>query len=284
MKTKLATILLATILGSSGSVSAFAATVVGSYNKTDVTDEDLDKQYRPILDSQPDTKGKKVADLPKDTQEVLIKGFINTKLIEEEAKKMKLDSTAEFEAKLKAARTQILQQEFIESLIKNKITDKMVEEESKKKLAEMKGKKEFKSSHILVETKEEAEKLKKEIDGAKDKNAKFAELAKTNSKDTGSNSSGGDLGFVPQGTFVPELDSKLAAMKIGEIAIVKTAFGWHVVKLFEVRDAQIPTIDQVKPTVRNELARKIIEEKLQAMAKEANVKINVGGESKDGKK
>ena len=81
------------------------------------------------------------------------------------------------------------------------------------------------ASHILVKTKEEADRIRAEVTPEN-----FAELAKANSTDTGSAQQGGDLGQIQKGQLVPEFEKVAFALKDGEISQpVKTQFGWHII-------------------------------------------------------
>lgn len=81
-----------------------------------------------------------------------------------------------------------------------------------------------KASHLLVETKEEAEKLREEILAGKE----FAEVAKEVSK-CPSGRMGGDLGYFGRGQMVPEFDSAAFTLPVGEVSEpVQTQFGWHL--------------------------------------------------------
>lgn len=86
------------------------------------------------------------------------------------------------------------------------------------------------SSHILVETEEEAVEIRTLLDEGAD----FAELARERSIDPGSGQAGGDLGCNPPGTFVPEFETALESLSEGEISQpVQSDFGWHVIRLDE---------------------------------------------------
>lgn len=81
-----------------------------------------------------------------------------------------------------------------------------------------------KASHLLVETKEEAEKLREEIIAGKP----FAEAAKEVSK-CPSGQAGGDLGFFGRGRMVPEFDKAAFELAVNEISEpIETQFGWHL--------------------------------------------------------
>ena len=88
---------------------------------------------------------------------------------------------------------------------------------------------EIKASHILVKTKEEAEKIIKDLEGGGD----FAKIAKEKSE-CPSKQNGGDLGYFGKGMMVPEFEKAAFALKVGEISKpVQTQFGWHVIKRTE---------------------------------------------------
>jgi peptidyl-prolyl cis-trans isomerase D len=92
------------------------------------------------------------------------------------------------------------------------------------------------ASHILVATQEEADKLLAEV---RKSPARFAELAKKHSADDISKEKGGDLGFNPKGgSASKELDEAIFALKEGDIGVVKSSFGFHVVRLAEIGKAR----------------------------------------------
>lgn len=129
-----------------------------------------------------------------------------------------------------------------------------------------KHKDEFKTaeaSHILVKTKEEAEAIKKELDGGAD----FAKLAKEKSLDTGSGQNGGSLGQFTPGQMVKEFDEKVFSMKPGEISDpVKTQFGYHIIKLEKISSDFKGAKDAVKEAVIRDKF-KAYNEKLEKKAK-----------------
>ena len=102
--------------------------------------------------------------------------------------------------------------------------------------------------------------------------AKFEELAK-GSKDPGSGNNGGDLGWAPQDAFVKPFSDAMVALKAGEITQtpVQTQFGFHVIKLEESRDAQLPTFDEVKGQIAESLQQRKLQEFQQGLKKKAKI-------------
>jgi peptidyl-prolyl cis-trans isomerase C len=110
------------------------------------------------------------------------------------------------------------------------------------------GGKEYDARHILVEKEADAKAIIVKLKAG----AKFEDLAKQ-SKDPGSAENGGDLGFAPASTYVKEFGDALVKLKKGEVTQtpVKTQFGYHVIRLDDVRDAKIPSFEEAKPQIAN---------------------------------
>jgi peptidyl-prolyl cis-trans isomerase D len=120
-----------------------------------------------------------------------------------------------------------------------------------------------KSRHILIKVdagadaktdaaaKAKAQGLLKQIQGG----ANFADLAKKNSDDPGSKDSGGELGPSQKGRMVPEFDKAIFSQKIGDTAIVKTQFGYHIVQVEERQAAHTQQLNEVLPTIQATLIR-----------------------------
>lgn len=103
------------------------------------------------------------------------------------------------------------------------------------------------ASHILVETREEADQLKAQLDGG----ASFEDLARASSTDTQSAQNGGSLDCQPRGTFVPEFEQVLETATPGVVTgPVETQFGFHLIRLDERR---VQTLAEVEPQIRQEL-------------------------------
>lgn len=134
-------------------------------------------------------------------------------------------------------------------------------------IAEFKPAPEFNASHILVDSEDKAKALKAEIDGGKD----FAEVAKENSSD-GSAATGGELGWFGAGQMVPEFETAVAALEVGQVSDpVKSQFGWHIIKLNEKRETTPPPLDQARPEIENQLRQQALEAKLAELREGATI-------------
>jgi peptidyl-prolyl cis-trans isomerase C len=121
----------------------------------------------------------------------------------------------------------------------------------------------------LVEKEDEAKGIIEKLKGG----AKFEELAKA-SKDPGSAEQGGDLGWAPSDAFVKPFSEAMMSLKAGDVtpAPVKTQFGFHVIKLEETRDSQLPPFDQVKAQIAESLQQRKLQTFQQDLKKKAKIK------------
>ncbi len=112
-----------------------------------------------------------------------------------------------------------------------------------------------------------------------DKPDRFAALAKEHSEDPGSSNSGGDLGFLPRGATKQAFDEALFSMKPGEIrGPVETEFGYHIIRLSEVRGGAVRPFEEVKTTIENDLKRGVAQKSFAEMAEQLS---NIAYEQSD---
>ena len=169
----------------------------------------------------------------------------------QEARKRGLDASNDYKNQLELARQTILIRElFADFQKKNPVTDAEVQAEYDKFVKENGGK-EYRARHILVETEDQAKALIADIR----KGGKFEDLAKKNSKDPGSGANGGDLDWASAGSYVAEFSGAMVKLGKGEMtdAPVKSQFGWHIIRVDDVREAQLPKLDEVKPQISQQL-------------------------------
>lgn len=177
--------------------------------------------------------------------------LIAREIFMQEAKKRGLDASDEYKNQLELARQSIL----IRSLLadvqkKSAVSDAEVQAEYDKFVKENAGK-EFRARHILVETEDQAKALIAQIN----KGGKFEDLAKKNSKDTGSGANGGDLDWANPAGFVPEFSGAMTKLGKGQMtdAPVKSQFGWHIIRVDDIRDTQLPKLEEVKAQITQQL-------------------------------
>lgn len=186
----------------------------------------------------------------------------------QEAKKQGLDTTEDFKTQMEMARQTLLIRELFGNYQKtNPVTDADIKAEYDKFAAANSGK-EYHARHILVETEDQA----KAIIAQLKKGGKFDEIAKKSSKDPGSGAKGGDLDWANPSNYVPEFSQALMKLSKGQTTEtpVKSQFGYHIIRLDDVRDAQLPKFDDVKPQIAQQLQQQKMtkyQEELRAKAK-----------------
>jgi len=186
----------------------------------------------------------------------------------QEADKKGLAQTDDFRNQMELARQSILIRElFNDFQKKNPVTDAEMKAEYDKFVAANSGK-EYKARHILVEKEDQA----KAILASLKKGGKFEDIAKKQSKDPGSGANGGDLDWANPDNYVPEFSQALVKLNKGQTvdAPVKTQFGWHIIRLDDVRTPQLPAFDQVKPQLQQQMVQQKLgkyQEELRAKAK-----------------
>ena len=186
----------------------------------------------------------------------------------QEAQKQGLDATEDYKNQLELARQAILIRALFENYRKtNPVSDADVKAEYDKFVA-ANGGKEYKARHILVETEDQAKKIMADLK----KGAKFEDIAKKQSKDPGSGANGGDLDWANSANFVPEFSEAMIKLKKGETtpAPIKTQFGWHIIRVDDIRQAQLPKMEDIKPQITQQLQQQRLQkfqEDLRAKAK-----------------
>ena len=194
--------------------------------------------------------------------------IISREIFVQEAQKQGLEASPDFKVQMEMAREAILIRDlFTTWQAKNTPSDTELKAEYDKFVAANSGK-EFKARHILVEKESEA----KDIIARLKKGAKFDEIAKKQSKDPGSGANGGDLDWANPRSYVPEFTEALLKLNKGQLtdAPVKSQFGYHVIRLDDTRQAELPKLEDVKPQVAQQLEQQKLmqfQEGLRAKAK-----------------
>lgn len=108
--------------------------------------------------------------------------------------------------------------------------------------------KEYHVEHILVEKESDAKAIIAQLKAG----ANFEDIARAKSQDPGSAKNGGDLGWVSDKALVPEFSKAMVQLKNGQITDkpVKSQFGWHVIKMIDVRDVKAPSMDEIKDQLK----------------------------------
>ncbi len=187
----------------------------------------------------------------------------------QEAETRGLSASEDFKVQMELARQTILIRElFADYQKKNPVLEADLKAEYDK-FAATNGGKEYKARHILVEKEADA----KAIIASLKKGGKFEDIAKKQSKDPGSGAKGGDLDWANPSSYVPEFTEALLKLNKGQMTDtpVKTQFGYHVIRVDDTRNAQLPSFEEVKP----QIAQQMQQQKLAAFQEDLRKKAKV---------
>jgi len=195
--------------------------------------------------------------------------LINRELLSQEAKKRKIADREDVKFAVENAGADIVVQALVEDeLGSKKPSDEQVKAEYDRQVS-LVGEKEYKAHHILVETEAQA----KDIIARLDKGEKFEDLAK-GTKDVGSAANGGELDWAPPAAYVKPFSDAMTKLEKGKYTAtpVKSDFGYHVIRLDDVRAMQPPPLEQVKPTILKGLQQQQMKDFIDSLKKKATIK------------
>ncbi|MDH5245142.1 MAG: peptidylprolyl isomerase [Betaproteobacteria bacterium] len=180
-----------------------------------------------------------------------IRDELNTReLLVREAKKKGLDKNADIKSQIDLASQTVLVRAYVSDWVRaNPIPDAALRTEYDAIKSQM-GDKEYKVRHILLEKEDDAKEVIVELQ----KGGSFEKLAER-SKDAGSKGKGGDLDWNAPGNFVKPFSEAMVKLPKGKFTPqpVQTQFGWHVIEVTDIREAKIPSFDEVRPQLQQRL-------------------------------
>lgn len=230
--------------GQSGSTSGAKkeGPVVAEVNGTTITTGEFSRE----LDNLPDYL-KVMAKTPQGRKEMLDTMIIRELLLAQAAKEG-VDKSPEFTDKLEDLKKRLI----VEAFLKKKVAaEALLSDAELKKFYDQnrekfKAPEQFRASHILVKTEAEAKDILAKLKAG----GNFEELARKQSVDA-SAAQGGDLGWFGKGSMVPVFEKATLALKEGQLSgIVKSDFGFHIIKLTGKRPAGIRPFDEVKEQIK----------------------------------
>jgi peptidyl-prolyl cis-trans isomerase C len=246
---------LATFAGSA--LAEDPARVVASVNGTDITlghvvvmFDQLPEQYKTLPD------------------DVLFTGILE-QLIQQTALAQTIEGKIDRrdEMILESERRAYLATKALRLVAGDAVTDAALEAAYAERFANAVPKTEYNAAHILVETEEQATELLAQLHAGAD----FATLAREHSSD-GAAQNGGSLGWFGLGMMVKPFEDAVVAMTPGEYAgPLQTQFGWHLIHLIETREAAVPTLEEMRDELAQELENAAIDQQIKSVTDAATV-------------
>lgn len=244
---------------------AFGANIVFAQNVAVVNNKPIPKTREEAWAKQLQQQGQQ--DTP-ELRKMIKEELIRREVFLQEAQKRGLPDQPDVKFQVDIQRQNTLIQALMrDELKRNPITDAQVQAEYDKQKGAA-GQKEYRVRHILVEKEDEAKGI---IDKLK-KGDKFEDLAKV-SKDPGSAAKGGELDWAGPDSYVKPFSEAMMKLEKGKYteAPVQSQFGWHVIRLEDVRDAQFPPVAQVSGQIRETLQQQRIQGFVEELRKKAKI-------------
>jgi peptidyl-prolyl cis-trans isomerase C len=242
---------------------AGAAPVVATVDGVAITRPEFDIYEKNLM------RNAKVQSLTPEQQNQVLDDLITMQIMAAQGVKDGLENDPETKAQLALLHMRVLADAESQKFVKSQTpSDADLHAEYETAVGQM-DKAEYHARHILVASKDQAEQVIKKLKSG----AKFEDLAKSQSTDTGSKNNGGDLGWFTTSRMVKPFADSVKGLKKGEVTPepVQTQYGWHVIQLEDTREAAPPPFDQVKAQLTDAVLRKKLQANVEDMKKQAKI-------------
>ncbi|MGD0229097.1 MAG: peptidyl-prolyl cis-trans isomerase [Syntrophorhabdales bacterium] len=204
--------------------------------------------------------------------------LIVQKLLLREAKKENVEKDKEFQDRLAEFREQLIMQTLLSKKVGagSKFTDEELQKYYDAHKEEFKKEREIQTRQIVVKTEQEAKELQAKIAKGED----FTELAKRYSLDPSARANGGDIGYHPKGTLIPQYEEAAFKLtKVGEVSPpVKTQLGYHIIQLEGVKPPAYVSFAEVKDFIRQKMTQEkqteVVQKYVEDLKKNAKIVVN----------
>ncbi|KAF1025490.1 MAG: putative parvulin-type peptidyl-prolyl cis-trans isomerase [Burkholderia plantarii] len=248
--------------------TAFVAAPAFAQNIAVVNGTPIPKSRADAMIAQLASQGQMGQQDPSQVRDAVNKELINREVLWQEALREGLPNRPDVKAQIAIAQQTVVLRALIEDYVKkNQPSDAELKARYDQLVKSVAGS-EYHLHHILVDNEQQAKDLIAKIKGG----AKFEDLAKQYSKDPGSAKNGGDLDWADPKSFVPEFANAATHLQKGQMSAtpVKTQFGWHIIRVDDIRPVAPPPFEQVKQQIAQQMVQQKLqdfEEKLRQQAK-----------------
>ena len=244
--------------------SVAQAGTVATVNGKVITDEDLQALVANLPEVQ---KGNLLKDSA--TRKQLVENLIDQELMYQDATAKKVETSKEYISALNAFKKQALVNILVQKQLAPKITEEAVKSYySKNKIKYSTD--QVHAQHILLSSEKEAQEVLAEV---KKSGTDFQKVAESKSKDPSAKNNRGDIGYFSRDMFDPAFVEAAFTSKVGEIVgPVKSAFGYHVIKIVDRKVGKNPEFAEVEQKVRTDLQRETLQGYVAALKLKAKIK------------
>jgi len=247
--------------------SLFAGNVLAVVNGEKVTKSEINQLLGP---------NRNYDKLPAKIKRKVLDDIITQALLIQKAENSGIEKTKEYKKELNKLKKQLALKVFLKKKVDSfKVSDNEARNfYNKNKEIMFKQQAQVKARHILVKTKQEAEKLIAELKKVPQKNLekKFIELAKANSVGP-SGKMGGELGWFTKGKMIPSFSEVAFKLKKGQISLtpVKTRFGYHIIYVEDKKQAGYVPFNKIKNRIKQQLKLQKLQDYIKTLKSKAKI-------------
>lgn len=239
--------------------------VILKVNKQDITAEEVQSTWEGLF---PPGSAPAFDTVNEAVKQNVLRGIVTEKLVMEEALKQNTDKNDAVLREIEEAKKKIILRHFLDAKTDGAIGEAEVKAEYDRMVRSLKDEKEVRARHILVATEKEAKELAEKIEDGE----KFEKIAEEFSKDPGTAKQGGDLGYFTKDRMVKEFADAAFDLDKEEVSDpIKSPFGWHIIKVEDVRSVTIPTYNDAKDSIKMRLQEKKLNSYVQQLLNQSDI-------------
>lgn len=236
-----------------------AQEAIAKFKGKDVSKAEVETWLKDKYPAELLTQAPSFSEIPTEAQKAIIREYIVSKTLADEAKNAKIAETKEYKDKLKDVSEKLEISVYLENISKTSIKDEEVRNEYSELLKNIKLDDELKVRHILLKSEEDAKKTYEELK----KGADFIKLMNQKSEDQKTKSLK-DPSTLARGQSLIKYEETAFGLKIGEFSKpIKTEAGWFIIKLEGREKQKAPSYEELKPQLENQVRMKFANSKLQ---------------------